>query len=233
MSTLEALGAANLRDLGGLPVAHDLRLRSGLLYRSEFPVYLDAGGAGVGLLGVRTVVDLRRDEEVAHETRPWTSWGVTHHQVALTARAASSWRAGYHGYLDHGPGRVVEAIGKIVAPGAMPALFFCAAGKDRTGMIAALLLAALGADRETIVADHLRTAAGIGSVVERLRPAPPYLEQLAGLTADDVAPHPGLVLRMLDWVEESGGAEEWLVQNGVDELHLRAFRQSILEPRAS
>ena len=36
-------------------------------------------------------------------------------------------------------------------------LWHCAAGKDRTGVVAALLLAALGADRETIMEDYLLT----------------------------------------------------------------------------
>ena len=39
-----------------------------------------------------------------------------------------------------------------------PLLFYCAAGKDRTGMVAALLLSCCGASEEEIVADYIRWA---------------------------------------------------------------------------
>lgn len=233
MSALDTLGAANLRDLGGLVGRDGRRLRHGLLFRSEFPVYLDAAGDAIGLLGVRTVLDLRRDDEVAHETHPWSAWGVTHRQVPLDAGGDSSWRAGYQAYLEEGPELVAEAVATVVAPGALPALFFCAAGKDRTGVVAALLLSVLGVDREAVMADHLRTAAGIDRIVDRLVVAPPYKDQLAGLTRDDLAPHPELLTRLLDWVDARGGAEEWLVERGVRAEHLESFRTHALELRAT
>jgi protein-tyrosine phosphatase len=233
VSAVNALGAANLRDLGGLPGRDGRHLRHGLLFRSEFPIYLDEEGDGASLLGIRTAVDLRRPEEVAHESQPWDAWGVTHHQVALTAGGLSSWRAGYHGYLEDGPAAVVEAVSVIVRPGSVPALFFCAAGKDRTGVVATLLLSVLGVDRATILRDHGRTAAGIDRIVARLAPTAPYVDQLAGLTAHDVAPHPELVTRLLDWVDARGGAVAWLVANGVPAPDLDTFQNTVLEPATS
>jgi protein-tyrosine phosphatase len=49
------------------------------------------------------------------------------------------------------------ALELIASPGALPLLFHCTAGKDRTGWLAALLLSALGVARETVVEDYLRT----------------------------------------------------------------------------
>lgn len=40
-----------------------------------------------------------------------------------------------------------------------PLLFFCKAGKDRTGVLAALLLSLLGASDDAIVADYARSDA--------------------------------------------------------------------------
>ena len=39
----------------------------------------------------------------------------------------------------------------------MPAVFFCNAGKDRTGAVAAMVLGLLGVDDETVAADYART----------------------------------------------------------------------------
>jgi protein-tyrosine phosphatase len=57
-----------------------------------------------------------------------------------------------------GPRQVFADVLRLIAsPGALPLLFHCTAGKDRTGWLAALLLSALGVDREVVVEDYLRT----------------------------------------------------------------------------
>lgn len=228
MSALDTLGAANLRDLGGHPTQDGHQVRFGLLFRSEFPVYLDAEGDGATLLGLRTVVDLRRDDELAHESHPWPEWGVRHVQVPLSAGGESSWRAGYHSYLEAGAEHVVAAIRVLVGADAAPALFFCAAGKDRTGVVAAITLAVLGVAREVILEDHLRSAAGIDRIVARLAPTTPYRSQLAGVTSDDVRPDAAHVELLLDWLDARGGVEQWLVDNGVPAPELDAFRDRML-----
>lgn len=49
------------------------------------------------------------------------------------------------------------ALRLIATPDALPLLFHCTAGKDRTGWLSALVLSALGVDREVVVEDYLRT----------------------------------------------------------------------------
>lgn len=49
------------------------------------------------------------------------------------------------------------ALRLIAAPDALPLLFHCTAGKDRTGWLSALVLSALGVDREVIIEDYVRT----------------------------------------------------------------------------
>ena len=45
----------------------------------------------------------------------------------------------------------------IAAPGGIPAMFHCTAGKDRTGWLSAIILTALGVDQRTVFADYLIT----------------------------------------------------------------------------
>jgi protein-tyrosine phosphatase len=49
------------------------------------------------------------------------------------------------------------ALRLVATPEALPLLFHCTAGKDRTGWMAALVLSVLGADRHVIFEDYLRT----------------------------------------------------------------------------
>lgn len=231
MTTVKELGAVNLRDLGGQVGQDGRKVRHGLLFRSEFPNYLD--GEGVAVLRVRTALDLRRAEELALESHHWAEWGVRHHHVPLTAGGASSWRAGYQRYLEEGPTAVVDAVSTLISPGALPAIFFCAAGKDRTGVVATLVLSVLGVHHDSILRDHARSAVGIDQIVARLAPTPPYAAQLDGLSVHDLAPHPDFVTSLLDWLDVRGGSESWLISNGVEADHLTTFREMLLEPATS
>jgi hypothetical protein len=57
-------GCCNVRDLGGLRVAGGRMTRRGAVVRSDSPAGLTpAGWAGLWGHGIRTIVDLRNDEE--------------------------------------------------------------------------------------------------------------------------------------------------------------------------
>ena len=64
---------------------------------------------------------------------------------------------------------LTEAIEVLAAPGALPAVIHCSAGKDRTGVLSALILAFLGVPDETIVEDYALSAAAMGRLLERLK----------------------------------------------------------------
>jgi protein-tyrosine phosphatase len=60
----------------------------------------------------------------------------------------------YMEMLEVGRPAITAAVRLLAEPGRLPAVFFCAAGKDRTGVVAALLLSSLGVDDEAITADY-------------------------------------------------------------------------------
>ncbi len=59
----------------------------------------------------------------------------------------------YRQMLESGGARFGEAINALAAPDALPGVFHCAAGKDRTGLLAMLILGCLEVEHEQIVAD--------------------------------------------------------------------------------
>jgi len=65
-------------------------------------------------------------------------------------------------------GLFAEAVRLLADPGAMPLLFHCTAGKDRTGWTAAVVLTALGVDRATVYADYLLTNDRSAALMERI-----------------------------------------------------------------
>lgn len=139
----------------------------------------------------------------------------------------------YRWFIDAPMARQVfgAALRIIVDDGALPLLFHCTAGKDRTGWLAAVLLGALGVDRDTVNADYLRTnelnAPGIAYV----------LAALAGRVDD-----PALLLPLLEaravYLQEAfdavdrhfGGLDGYLSAGlGLDAATLDRLRSRLLE----
>jgi protein-tyrosine phosphatase len=103
--------------------------------------------------------------------------------------------------LDEGADVFGRLLTELAVRDELPALFHCAAGKDRTGIAAALLLMVLGVDRDTVLADYDATNTyRTNRYIERIRPS--YEE--AGIDLDALRP----VLRARPEVLD--GALRWL-----------------------
>ncbi|MGW1819055.1 tyrosine-protein phosphatase [Streptomyces sp. NPDC002125] len=187
MQTARAVPAAtvvNLRDLGGIALGRDHRLRQGVLLRSGQLSDFDADhDMAVAALGIRTVVDLRTAEE-----RQWAPdrlppgarlfvadvLGDNPGVAPARLRALLNDPDGAASLL--GGGRAEEMFAQtyrkmVLSPGAAaayrafldtaadprarPLLFHCATGKDRTGWAAALLLMTAGASRDVVREEFL------------------------------------------------------------------------------
>ncbi|MGY0541423.1 tyrosine-protein phosphatase [Nocardioides sp. YJ-D4] len=223
-------GSHNVRDLGGLPSASGKVVRRGRIYRSDYPLFAEGGDgpAAVRSLGLRTVVDLRRGSEVAAECVAWAAYGVRYVRHPIVSSRADSWHARYPSYLETGPESVVAAVVTLMDSAGQPALFHCAAGKDRTGVVAAILLSLLGVGRDEIVADYELTRVGIAAVIARLSVTPPYDEMLAAMTDQDHEPRRELMIELLDHLDDAGGAEAWLTRHGADPARIREFRREMV-----
>ncbi|MGB9035859.1 MAG: tyrosine-protein phosphatase [Paeniglutamicibacter sp.] len=174
---------ANLRDLGHLPVAGG-RVRPTMLWRADDIASAPAHEiASLAASGLGTVLDLRSAGEVERSgSGPADGPILLRHHLPLTDDSADpqalaalfaatrtpadvgSWYARL--FRDRAP-QLVRALALIAdAPGGV--LFHCAAGKDRTGVLAAAILAVLGAHPETIIDDYAATHANVPAVLARL-----------------------------------------------------------------
>jgi protein-tyrosine phosphatase len=93
----------------------------------------------------------------------------------------------YFTMLETGAPSYAEALRELAEPGALPAVFFCMAGKDRTGVFAALLLGVLGVADADIVADYALTAEVIEEIHARHRREVPDIDDQWARLPPDVA----------------------------------------------
>jgi protein tyrosine/serine phosphatase len=159
----------NFRDLGGYQAADGRTVRWGQLYRSDGLHRLTEGDfEGFAALGVHTVLDLRRPDELEADGRVAESLGLDYHNVNFHADLWPQHNLGpdempryladrYAEMAEGGlTGRngVAASLRLIAASHAAPLVFHCAAGKDRTGVLAGLTLSLVGVSDDDIAADY-------------------------------------------------------------------------------
>ncbi len=135
----------------------------------------------------------------------------------------------YIGFLDESGPEIVSAVRLLADPSGQPALFHCAAGKDRTGVLAALLLDAVGVEEEAIVAGYALSEAHMDRVFARLCRVSWHREALSRLPAGVHLAEPETMRRFLRHLHtEHGGAARWLTDRGLEPATLDSLRRSLV-----
>jgi protein-tyrosine phosphatase len=226
-------GTLNLRDLGGYPTADGGVVRWRTLLRSDALSRLDdAGRAALAALPLRTVIDLRTDEEARDAPSALGGVGARTFRIPLFTGEALSrldpeLAAVYRYMVDDRGTAIASAVGRLCGHGALPGLIHCSAGKDRTGLVAALVLGVAGVPDEIIAADYAMSAAyldpGAASVISRIRAIG---GAAARLDLGVLGAPPRLILGALGRARaRAGSIAGYLVQHGLtqhDIEHLRA-----------
>jgi protein-tyrosine phosphatase len=233
-------GTFNSRDLGGLP-AFGGQVRPGMIIRSDAPVTLgDRGRALLSELQIRTAIDLREgsEREVDHADLDGLQIEIVRRPVLggdFALEADATLEEVYRHLLASRGENLTAAVRAIATEGALPALVFCSAGKDRTGLVTALTLGALGVPEDAIVADYTRSEENMSgefrAVVEaRARAAGVDEQQLAS----KVGAPPALIRGALAWLRERhGGPAGYLRAHGMENPEFDQLRGALVEPRAA
>jgi protein tyrosine/serine phosphatase len=176
-------GVDNFRDFGDYATAAGARLRPGRLYRSgHHASATDEDLEAIAALNIAVVVDLRRtiERERMPSRHPATFSGRVIHgdpkevdddpfwlmvqDSVLTEAAVRDYLRGYYRTAPFDArhlGLFSRYFGALAAAEG-PVLIHCAAGKDRTGMLAALTHHLVGVHPNDILADYLLTNEAAG-----------------------------------------------------------------------
>jgi protein-tyrosine phosphatase len=172
-------GILNVRDLGGHPTEDGRETKVGRIVRADNIRRLsDEGWRSLVDYGIRTVIDLRTEEELDADPPAELPVDVLHvpfmdddpmmfdhaEKVSLAAPdVATATRDVYLIFIEGSHDKIVRVIEAVVDAPEGGVVVHCAGGKDRTGLTVAFLLRIAGVPIDEIAADYALSE-------ERLRP---------------------------------------------------------------
>ncbi|MER8183886.1 tyrosine-protein phosphatase [Kitasatospora sp. NPDC094015] len=210
-------GVPNLRDLGGWATPGGRVVRGQVFRSAEFSTLQGDDATSFAALGIRSVYDLRTDDERAAQANLLPD-GVAYVIVDVLAdhagagpaqllqvmgdpqgaeqmlgggKAVKMFEASYREFLSlpSATAGFRQFFDAIAKDENRPALFHCTTGKDRTGWAAAALLMLLGVDDDDVLADYLLTN-------EQLLPSlQPTIDKFASVGGDPELLQPVLGVR--------------------------------------
>ncbi len=223
------VGASNFRDLGGYPTVDGGVTRWGTLFRSDALHELTEPDIEVLRdLGLKTIVDLRMGAEVRKSGRGLLGFEpATYHHLSVIDEDGGESRGvpaptdedlsnRYMWYLDIGREPLARALSVLGDTANYPLVFHCAAGKDRTGVLAALVLDIVGVERAVIVEDYVLTASRMELVLERILRTLGEDRRVEDLPANAFTVKASTMEGFLDRLDQRyGGARQWALAAGV------------------
>lgn len=243
-------GAINFRDLGGYR-AGDGRVRCGLIYRAGMTHHIDAAGldALAERYGIRSVIDLRSGRELAEDgLAAFEGTSLTHvhlpvfDEINLAPEEAAErfarmreggydWTTSYLRMIDEGASAYRGFFAYLAGPDALPAVFHCMGGRDRTGVAAALRLRVLGVTPEDVAEDYALTGGYLRPHLPRFLRQAERMQMTEAEMADLLETTAAPMLAFLKALEERhGSVEGYLVSIGVPGETLEILRERLLEP---
>jgi protein-tyrosine phosphatase len=231
-------GTFNARDLGGLRT-RDAAVRTGVLWRSDALIELGtAGRTALARLGVELAIDLREPVERRLDPADLAGLPIRLEQQPILEGDLEDVRELsiselYVVLLETRGAAFASAIARLARADGARAIFFCSAGKDRTGLVSALLLDAVGVLPEEIVADYALTGENLRGP---FRDAIEARARAAGISEQELAVKIGApaeaMWQVLDWLRErSGGGAGYLRANGLSASELDSLRRHLIDPR--
>lgn len=237
----------NFRDLGGYPTQDGRETRWQTLYRADGLYRLTTADAEIVIgRGVRTVVDLRTASEVANRGMfPVIEHPVAYHHLPIFDATWGEQATpefddtveflvwAYRTMLEKAAPRFAEAMTLLGQESVLPAVFHCAAGKDRTGILTALILGALGVDESVIAADYGLTEKAMQRLLVWARVHQPDLAQAyANMPTRFAAADPrAMQVILADITTRHESVYGYVRAIGVSDETIASLAESVLTPR--
>jgi len=242
--TIPLRGCFNFRDLGGYPAADGRSVVWRRLFRSDGLHHLTPEDVALlrGEIGLGEIIDLRSSGELRADGRgALAAEPIRFHHLPLFDRETDR-----RTHPDYDPDTVTLAdryyflaelakdalrqVLVVLAEADAAAVYHCAAGKDRTGIVSAIVLSILGVPDEIIVADYAASRENLDAIIERLLSSKGYRGMLEALPPDTMHADPETMISFLARLTaQYGSMRAYAVDAGVPEEQIEKLRARLLE----
>lgn len=233
---IRLIGAHNFRDLGGYRTADGGRLRWRRLFRSDsLHALTEDDLRQLDQMGLTIVLDLRTLDELERNRHPFGDGGrIRHQHLPFIESIDPAWLEDdengldglYLRMLEHSHRAICTAFSILAVGKNYPAVFHCAAGKDRTGLLSALILRSVGVSDADIVTDYALTEGNMQARLEALRTQIPD-ERYRTVRPEMLT---GTLTRTLAAFDERyGSTQAFLEACGIDQRQIRQLRSHLVE----
>lgn len=228
----------NFRDLGGYETAEGRTVKWRTLFRADGVHRLSIDD--LAPLQVRTVIDLRTPQEherahFAHDSVGFhhlpilqVSWDHDLFTPGLEVEQFLSDR--YVEMLTEGRDAIARALRLMADADSYPLVFHCAAGKDRTGVVAAIVLSILGVSDDDIADDYSLSRLGMGRFKEWIIATfPEFADSMTEQPEAFLSAPAGAMHLFLERLRgEYGSVAEYVEGLGVSASDVDAVRSNLL-----
>lgn len=236
---VELGGVYNVRDLGGMPTLDGREVRTGMLFRASSLHRLTDQQAW-SEFGAATVFDLRYDSELEAFPLPAfidssihapilpQQWQRTHGDVSSDPEEHLA--DVYQVMLELGSITMRDIVEELAHADAFPAIFFCMAGKDRTGFVAAVLLSLLGVSDHDIADDFALSGDEVVALVNSLKSRENF-ENHPMMNQPEVllrAPRGAMEIFLSRVSGDYGGLHDWVLSLDVSDNTIDSLRTRLL-----
>ena len=215
-SLLEA--TANTRKLGGCESAR--------IWRSDAPLTrIEADENRLRENGITTLIDLRTDAETGRKPCAYAEReGFRYYHIAITEGAIPPrcLEEVPVVYMKMAFQREMADVFRLIAAAEGGVMYFCAAGKDRTGVVSAVLQLTAGVDHGTIIRDYAASRDYNRVRLEAFLAEHPELDRKAVL-ANELSMERFIAL----FLGQFGDADAYFRSSGLTEAEIARLRAKV------
>jgi protein-tyrosine phosphatase len=232
--------AYNVRDLGGYRSGHGGQVSWRRIFRADsLSTLTESDHKVLADLSITTVIDLRTHKEIEHSGKIGSSETYAYHHLpmadVLPDTTDPRWSSPefvasrYSDMLAGADACLRETLSIAADRSSYPLVFHCAAGKDRTGIVAAVILGLLGVSREEIISDYMLTEPAMERMVTSLTQGSPERERLIEPHLPAItATRPGNISGLMRMIDGQYGSIEGYVQHIGAGGSVSALRENLL-----
>ena len=216
----------NMRDIGGYPIGNTKIVKEGKLFRSNCVTELaDEKIKELSKIGINRIIDLRSDEEIQKKKGVFVGNDVfvyKHIRINGDGKLPEDKDKVLDSYIEMLQGKEqIRCIFDILADDDTDGvLYYCNAGKDRTGVITACILKFLGVDDKDIIVDYLASGVFLKEMIED------YASSVKDKDIYSIInPNYDNMYNLLKYIEDNyGGIESYLKSCNISEKNLEIIK---------